>query len=244
MEYGKIVDITACYLSEYDMRAFEVLGYETQAEGFEMIASVFGKKPSYLRRLRDEYDVVTTSTRKGQRNRAPRTRVVETQKYLADFSFEDLTEMVKAFIRKAEPIIIEEPQAETDTIENGLRESEIEAILNFKDPGATIRIKLSDNKVRIYNTTIIKQLKKLYGGRCQLCGERPFKSFCTDICEVHHIRYFSESHNNDVSNLIVVCPNHHRLLHKLNPVYEADTGCFKFKNGETLSIILDMHLVR
>lgn len=244
MEYGKIVNIIACYLSEYDMRAFKALGYETQTKGFEMIALTFGKKPSYLRRLRDEYDVVTASNRKGQRNRAPRNRVIETQEYLADFSFEDLTEMVKAFIVNAGPIISEEVSAETDTIESDLSETELEAILNFKDPGATVQIRLSNNKVRRYNTTIIKQLKKLYGGRCQLCGEYPLKLFQTDICEVHHIRYFSESHNNDASNLIVVCPNHHRLLHKLNPTYEADTGCFKFMNGETLNVIFDLHLTR
>lgn len=188
MECGKIVDIIACYLSEYDMCAFEALGYRTQTEGFEMIAPAFGKKSSYLRRLRDEYDVVTTSTRRGQRNRAPRNRVVATHKYLADFSFEELTEMTKAFIANIAPKIAEEPSAESSTIEDGLHESEIEAILNFEDPDATIRIKSSDNKIRIYNTTIIKQLKKLYGGRCQLCGERPVNSFQTDICEVHHIR--------------------------------------------------------
>ena len=244
MEYGKILDIIACYLSEYDMRAFESLGYETQTKGFAMIAPAFGKNANYLRRLRDEYDVVTSSTRKGQRNRAPRTRIIETQRYLADFSFEELTEIVKAFIADTEPSISEDAIAEADTIENNLPESELEAILNFKDHGATVRIKSSNNKVRIYSTAIIGQLKKLYGGRCQLCGERPLKSFNTDICEAHHISYFSESHNNDASNLIIVCPNQHRLIHKLDPVYDVDTGCFKFKNGETMDVVLDLHLTR
>lgn len=244
MEYGKVLDIIACYLSEYDMRAFEALGYGTQSEGFAKIAPVFGKSANYLRRLRDEYDVVTSSKRNGQRNRPPRVRIVETQRNLTDFSFEDLTEIVKAFVTNTASTVIEDPSAEETIIESNLPESELEAILNFKDSGATVRIKSANNKVRVYNTAIIKQLKKLYGGRCQLCGKRPFKSFDADICEAHHISYFSESHNNDTSNLIVVCPNHHTLIHKLNPVFDADIGCFKFKNGETMDIVLDLHLTR
>ena len=244
MENGKILDIIACYLSEYDMRAFESLGYETQAKGFAMIAPEFGKSANYLRRLRDEYDVVTASTRKGQRNRAPRARIIETQRYLVGFSFEELTEIVKAFIANTVPVVSEGISMETETVESNLPEADIETILNFNDTGATVRIKSSDNKVRVYNTAIISQLKKLYGGRCQLCGERPFKSFGADICEAHHISYFSKSHNNDTSNLIIVCPNHHRLIHKLDPVYDSIAGCFKFKNGDIMDIVFDLHLTR
>ena len=244
MEYRKILDIIAYYLSEYDMRAFESLGYKTQTQGFTKIAPVFGKNANYLRRLRDEYDVVTTSTRKGQRNRVPRNRIIETQQHLSEFSFEELTEIVKAFIASAKQDIAEDTPKEKDIIENSLSESELESILNFKDHSAAIRIRSSDNKVRIYNTAIIKQLKKLYRGRCQLCGKQPLESFHTDICEAHHISYFSTSQNNDASNIIIVCPNHHRLIHKLDPVYDADKGCFKFPDGKIMDITLDLHLTK
>lgn len=61
MEYRKVFDILAYYLSEYDTEAFKELGFRTQTEGFESLASLYGKKGSYLRRLRDEYDVVTNA---------------------------------------------------------------------------------------------------------------------------------------------------------------------------------------
>ena len=97
MESRKGMDIIAYYLSEFDAKAFETLGFTSQAKGFEKIASFFDKGGNYLRRLRDEYDVVTSSSRKGQRNRPPRTRIITTSEYLRQFSFDELTEIVKAF---------------------------------------------------------------------------------------------------------------------------------------------------
>lgn len=244
MDYKKILDIIAYYLSEFDMRAFEALGFHTQAEGFESIASAFGKKSSYLRRLRDEYDVITNSTRMGQRNREPRTRIIETKSYLIGFSFDELTGIVKAFIDNSRPGEYVSEKEASKLEEKPLSETEIETILNFKDPGATIRVKATDSKVRIYNTSIIKQLKKLYGGCCQLCGQHPMPDHDVDICEAHHIAYFSETQNNDASNIIVVCPNHHRLLHKLNPVFEPEYGRFRFEDGKNIEIKFDLHLMR
>lgn len=98
MEYRKVMDIIAYYLSEFDKRAFDEFGFETQTKGFDEIAALFGKKGSYLRRLRDEYDVTTSSFRRGQCNRPPRSRIIQTTDYLRQFSFEELTEIVRAFL--------------------------------------------------------------------------------------------------------------------------------------------------
>ena len=70
MESRREMDIIAYYLSEFDAKAFETLGFTSQAKGFEKIASLFDKGGNYLRRLRDEYDVVTSSSRRGQCNRS------------------------------------------------------------------------------------------------------------------------------------------------------------------------------
>ena len=91
MENRKAMDIIAYYLSEFDDKAFKTLGFTSQAKGFEKIASLFDKGGNYLRRLRDEYDVVTSSSRRGQCNRPPRVRIISTSEYLRQFSFEELT---------------------------------------------------------------------------------------------------------------------------------------------------------
>lgn len=243
MDTRKIMDIIAYYLSEYDREAFQALGYETQSAGFEGIASLFGKKESYLRRLRDEYDVVTNSTRNGQRNRPPRARISRVKDHLVTYSFEELTEMVRAFI---ENTYIIENDAEVLSEERDtqpMSEAELENIINFRDDTATIRVKTGNSKVRVYDTSIIRQLKKLYKGCCQLCGEKVCADFGVDICEAHHIEHYAESHNNDASNIIIVCPNHHRLIHKQNPVFIAEEGCFLFKNGKKLVVKEDYHLM-
>lgn len=245
MNHMTVMDIIAYYLSEYDMRAFEALGYTSQTQGFNAIAAIFERKPSYLRRLRDEYDVVTNSSRNGQRNRPPRLRIVDTKAYLSSFSFSELTDMVKAFISAKSPseYTEEDPSDASDSSGSLLSETEIEAILNFKDPGAIIKVKTEDRKIRVYNTSIIRQLKKLYDGQCQLCGEKPFPDYDIDICEAHHISYFSESQNNDASNIIIICPNHHRLIHKTNPCFDSGNRTFQFSDGTTMDLKLDLHLM-
>lgn len=233
------MDIFAYYLSEYDAEAFQALGFSTQASGFETIASLYGKKSSYLRRLRDEYDVVTNSSRKGQRNRAPRARIEETARYLETFSFAELTDMVKVLLDNVKGNDSASHSKEFSNDIPLLSEEELENILNAKDPSASFSIRTSANKTRVYKTAIIKQLKKLYKGCCQLCGSVPFEQFGTDICEAHHIEYFAESQNNDASNIIIICPNHHRIIHKLNPKFIPEERCFEYPDGTKEKIKID-----
>ena len=242
MDRSRIMDVFAYYLSEYDMEAFSALGFDTRTKGFEGIAASFSMKVNYLKRLRDEYDVVTSSERAGQRNRRPRTRIVETAKQLARFSFEELTEMVKVLLENTEPPAEVESVNNNEELPADIQEDALENILNAQDPSATIRIKVANNKVRVYKTSIIKQLKKIYNGKCQLCGCRPFNSVDEDICEAHHIEYFSSSKNNDSANIILLCPNHHRLIHKLNPHYDADRQVFVYPDGRTEDIKINYHL--
>lgn len=242
MDRSRIMDVFAYYLSEYDMESFSALGFDTRTKGFEGIAASFSMKANYLKRLRDEYDVVTSSERAGQRNRRPRTRIVETAKQLARFSFEELTEMVKVLLENTETPAEVESSNDNEELPVDIPEDALENILNAKDPSATIRIKVANNKVRVYKTSIIKQLKKIYDGKCQLCGCRPFNSVDEDICEAHHIEYFSSSKNNDSANIIILCPNHHRLIHKLNPNYDADQQVFIYPDGRTEDIKINYHL--
>ena len=71
-----------------------------------------------------------------------------------------------------------------------------------------------------------------------------FRGFNADISEAHHIAYFSDSQNNDSSNIIILCPNHHRLIHKLNPKFDYNRGCFVFSENSELRIELDFHLMK
>ena len=58
------------------------------------------------------------------------------------------------------------------------------------------------------------------------------------------IAHFSDSQNNDSSNIIILCPNHHRLMHKLNPKFDSERGCFVFSDNSELRIEIDFHLMK
>lgn len=57
-------------------------------------------------------------------------------------------------------------------------------------------------------SAIARRLKKEKGDRCTICGwdEAP--------CDVHHILSRKDGGTNEYSNLIILCPNHHRLVTK------------------------------
>ncbi|WP_019680668.1 HNH endonuclease signature motif containing protein [Ruminococcus flavefaciens] len=234
------MDIIAYYLSEYDMTAFTYLGYKSQASGFREIASVFGRKDGYLRRLRDEYDVVTSNHRNGQRNRPPRQRIMDTKEYLSSYSFDELSSIVKSIITNATSATLT-PSSIEDV--SKISEIDLERIINAKDMNSRIEYKTSSMKaVRIYDHSIIYGLKALYKGRCQLCGYFPLDEFITDITEAHHIEYYSETQNNDASNILILCPNHHSIIHKLNPTFDRKQMRYLFPNGIILGLKLNYHI--
>jgi hypothetical protein len=57
----------------------------------------------------------------------------------------------------------------------------------------------------------VAELKALYDNRCQLCGARLASGDGTGYSEVHHLHPLGSPHNgpDDVSNMLVLCPNHH-----------------------------------
>ncbi len=244
MSNSRILSIIAYYLSEYDMHAVTILGYNNRSEAFRELSIIFKKENNYLKLRRDEFDALpeSASSRNGWKNREPAKDVVELASYLKKFSFEELTEVVRSLCENAHHQYEEHNAESHDILPQAISEIDIENILNFKDSDATIRIRMSNQKVRVYNTSIIAQLKKLYGGQCQICGKRTFEEYDVDLCEAHHIDYFSSSHNNDASNIIILCPNHRRLIHKLNPTFNYLKNEYIFSDGTKLKIKLNVHL--
>lgn len=59
------LSVIAYYLSEYDMKAVKELGFRTRQEAFNEISIIMGRENNYLKLRRDEFDVLTSSNRKG-----------------------------------------------------------------------------------------------------------------------------------------------------------------------------------
>lgn len=228
---NKALSIIAFYLSEYDMDAVKSLGYTTRSEAINTISNIVGSGNNYLKLRRDEFDALpdSSSSRKGWRNRPPLKEVADMASYLHQFSFDELTSIVKSLIDNHDQseVMIDA----SDVIhEKPLSEDEIEQIINSTDPTAKLVINTCDGKRRVYNKNLIAGLKKLYKGCCQICGSNPADKYNTSIAEAHHIDFFSVSHNNDAGNIIILCPNHHRLIHKLKPDFDSESLVFNMND--------------
>ena len=111
------------------------------------------------------------------------------------------------------------------------------------DKSASIEMKERLVKCRKIDKGIINRLKEYYDYRDQITGEKIGEKYGDSVVEAHHIEYFTKSQNNDTTNIIIISPNYHRIIHKNNPVFNRRKFEFNFPNGEVLKLKLYDHLL-
>ncbi len=92
------LSLVAYYLSKFDMDAVERLGYSNRSEAMRIISRQLGSDNEYLKRRRDEFDVLTGSHRRGQCNRPPVPSVEEYHEQFKNLSFDEFTGRVVQLI--------------------------------------------------------------------------------------------------------------------------------------------------
>lgn len=97
-------------------------------------------------------------------------------------------------------------------------------------------------KVRKFDRNIGESLKKFYDYRCQMTGERVGNQYDSFVVEAHHIVPFTESMNNDSSNMIILSPTYHRIVHKAKPVWDSKRHAFCYANGLIDKVLINKHL--
>ncbi len=133
----------------------------------------------------------------------------------------------------------------TGEIQNLGAEQTVENLLevqNLTDAEAALIEKYRLVKIRKLNRSIGEYLKNLYQFRCQICGQNFSENYGLKIAECHHINYFVNSLNNDAANLLIVCPNHHRIIHAANPIFDAKKKIYRYPNGFEEKLQLNLHL--
>lgn len=96
--------------------------------------------------------------------------------------------------------------------------------------------------IRKLNRKIGDSLKEHYKYRCQICGCYIGEKYGSKLVEAHHIDYFVKSLNNNMSNILIVCPNHHGIIHDRNPQFERTSCTFKYPNGYVEGLKLNDHI--
>ena len=124
---------------------------------------------------------------------------------------------------------------------HGYNELEIEQILQTQDDSSIIQ-KLKTVKIRKLDKTIGDNLKLIYDYKCQICGLCVGESYDAKVIHTHHIEYFSVSLNNNADNIMVICPNHHSIIHATNPIFDRKEKLFKYPNGYVEGLKLNLHL--
>lgn len=235
--------IMAYYFSKFDRDAMRKLGYTTLTDAFSVLSKKFGKDNQYLKLRRDEFDPLTGSHRAGFNKRNPNAVVTTFHNGLKNYSFEELTMIVRDLIDdtqiEPENIILLPKEKELIT---QFSEYELESIINAKDDSATIRRQVRNVNQRVFDNTIPNNLKKLYSYRCQICGESAILNYCVDITEAHHIKYFSESMNNNARNIVILCPDHHIILHKTKAMFNSELKQFVYSSGRVDNLEYNIHL--
>lgn len=142
-----------------------------------------------------------------------------------------------------EPILADDITILKQLVKNQ-QERVFEANFNYDivDDNATIFETERIVKIRKLNKKIGDNLKLLYNYRCQICGKSIGEKYNSRIVEAHHIDYFVHSLNNDSDNQLILCPNHHSIIHDVNPVFDKKRLIYLYPNGAKEGLALNYHI--
>lgn len=203
--------------------------YSRNGELSQALQQYFFKSMSYIKMIRESRD---------PKDRSYIKMPDGLKEYLAIYT----TEYEDTFL--LEPIAQDDFQVMKKAIQ-GMRERTVENEIEYEmeDKSSGIEKRLQIVKIRKLNRQIGENLKLLYGYRCQICGQVIGEKYGSHIAEAHHIDYFVNSLNNDANNQMIVCPNHHSVIHDANPVFDRRRMVYRFDNGVEERIRLNKHLV-
>jgi 5-methylcytosine-specific restriction endonuclease McrA len=89
---------------------------------------------------------------------------------------------------------------------------------------------------------LVKELHDRYSGRCQLCAFDSPVVYGTPSAESHHIVYLSRGGEDTLLNMVLLCPNHHTVVHKTEATFDYAMLGFCFPNGRVEPLCLNTHL--
>jgi 5-methylcytosine-specific restriction enzyme A len=67
------------------------------------------------------------------------------------------------------------------------------------------------------------ELQELYSGRCQICLYNPQEAFGHRTCHGHHIHWLPRGGDDELGNMVLVCPNHHAAIDRDDAAFDYGT---------------------
>lgn len=93
------------------------------------------------------------------------------------------------------------------------------------------------------NQFLADNLKSYYENRCQVCGKDFLPDYGVAFSETHHIQYLAQGGLDVSGNIVVICPNHHRIIHATNAHFNRQTLAYEYPNGLREPLIRPDHFV-
>lgn len=90
--------------------------------------------------------------------------------------------------------------------------------------------------------TLARQIHEIYQGRCQICGFDPLLIYHVDVCHAHHLVYLSRGGEDTLDNIVLLCPNHHSVIHGTEAVFDFGDLSFIFATNHREPLRLNQHL--
>ncbi|MEI7822018.1 MAG: HNH endonuclease signature motif containing protein [Verrucomicrobiota bacterium] len=121
-------------------------------------------------------------------------------------------------------------------------EANLDALLRTKLTGISPDRLRALSNARPRNRQLVSSLNELYSGRCQLCSFDSPTVYGVESAEAHHIQYLSRGGDDVIENLVLVCPNHHTVIHNGSAHFDYGTLRFIFTNGRVEPLCMNEHL--
>jgi hypothetical protein len=122
-----------------------------------------------------------------------------------------------------------------------LPEEKLEAALLLDDPLAVEELILQEkpgvaeqrmlylyNQAPTHNHRLVEELQDLYNGQCQICLWHPRSYYGHSLCQGHHIHWLSRGGDDELKNMVLLCPKHHSAIHKTDAPLDFHDMAFDF----------------
>lgn len=118
----------------------------------------------------------------------------------------------------------------------------LRALVREEEPGiAEARRRYLSGVVARRAAALAAALREMYAGRCQICGWSPRDRYRAELCEGHHVHWLSRGGPDELDNLALLCPNHHRAVHRCDAPLDFGDMSFDF-GGHRERVVLNRHL--
>ena len=123
-------------------------------------------------------------------------------------------------------------------------ERAVEALLQAEPSGlAEERVRYLFMQAIKRDPKLVQSMRERYQGRCQICIWEPRMIYGPDICETHHIQWLSRGGDDVESNMVLLCPNHHRAIHRCDAQFDWEGLGFVFSPTRSEKLQLREHIL-